>query len=265
MSGQHPTPDPLERTADEQPGRGAGHVIVHDDRFLILGSCPSVTVEHLRREPREQPLRSTGPAPDQYSTGDATGSDPAVGEARIHAPAAHACDGFLLSMWSAFRGHAARPSDLQSVEWYTSGHGFLPVGPPALVPFPRFRGPGASRRRWVWLDPHSNPPSRLRGLLVLRCSLRDRTGYVVEIQRRTDESGEDIEFFSGLVFTLRQPSSLDHWVRRLLSALRHSRGVFPSAPDDFPGRMAVFKHPPVSSATRFEVAARNASAKLSTL
>ena len=93
----------------------------------------------------------------------------------------------------------------------------------------------------------------------------NRTGYVVEIQRRPDESGEDIEFFSGLVFTLREPNSLDRWLRWLLLALRDSRGVFPSAPDDFPGRMAVFKHPSVSSDTRFDLAPRNALAKLAAL
>lgn len=264
LSRRHAAPDPVEMTADQPPGRGAGHVELADDAFVVLGPPRPLTVEHVER-PRGGRRLSPGdvPAPGMYATGDATGSDAGVGQARIHAPAVRESDGVLLDMWHAFRALAESSSDLNSVEWYTFERGFQSAGPPWLLLFPRPDKSSGNERSWVWLDPPRTPSRGLRGLLVLRCLLDARPGYIAEIQRRTDESGGDTEYFSGLVFTLRDEGELDAWLRWLLRDLRDARGVFASLLDDWPGRAAVFRHPPDGDSTALaEAAARNALAKL---
>ena len=103
----------------------------------------------------------------------------------------------------------------------------------------------------------------LRGMLVLRCVLNGGVGYVVEIQRRSDASGTPVEAFAGLVFTLsRGEIQLEAWLRRLLSELPGTRGVFASLVAQSPGPAVCFRHPPSRSMSPSEAAARTAVAKL---
>ena len=100
---------------------------------------------------------------------------------------------------------------------------------------------------------------------MLRCVLSGRPGYVVEIERRVDEAGEETESFSGLVFALHSEHELDPWLRSLLSRLRDTRGVFDSFVGQCPGRARVFHHPPRCSEKFSQLAARNALSKMQVL
>ena len=265
LSRRHVAPDPVEMTADQPPGRGADHVVLHDDAFVVLGPSRALTVEYVvrprcgRRFPRPE-----APVPARYAPGDATGPDPSVAQARLHAPTVQHCDSFLLGMWNAFRTLEARTADLDSVEWCTFHRRFQPgsAGPPELVHFAPYPPPHAARRRWVWLDPPPGPQRTLRGMLVLRCVLAGRSGYVVELQRRSDSSGTPTESFSGLVFVLHSEDQLGDWLRTLLHRLRDTRGVFARLLSECPGRADDFRHPPSSSVSSSEAAARNALSKL---
>lgn len=164
------------------------------------------------------------------------------------------------------RALARRTSLLDSVEWYTFARRFSEHGPPELLRFRPYAGRADARRRWVWLDPRPAGAQRtLRSLLVLRCIIDGRTGYVVDIERRSDESGNPVEHFSGLAFTLSDERQLDGWLRRLLSRLRDTRGVFAALKDECPCRVAVFIHPASGSLSPADAAARNALTKLRSL
>ena len=114
----------------------------------------------------------------------------------------------------------------------------------------------------MWLDPKARPLRWLRGLLVLHCVWAGRPGYVVEIERRSDESGQGTENFSGFVFVLRSERELDPWLRRLLSSLRDTCGIFDSFLGRCPARVTPFKHPDVPPLTHSQAGARNALSKL---
>ena len=258
----HLASDPTGLTADEPPGRDAGHVEIRDADLTVLGPPRSVTLQYIPRPARAQRRSRQSPEPSRYSTGDATGLDPDVGQARLHALTDHGCDGDLLGMWEALRGRVRPGSSLDSVDWYTFGRRFQSVGPPELFRFRPYAGRRGARRRWVWLDPHPGPQRALRGMLVLRCVLNGRTGYVVDLDRRSDESGSPTESFSGLVSTLPLEAQLDDWLRLLLSRLRDERGVFGSLLDQCPGQADDLRHPAADSMLRSAAAARNALSKL---
>ena len=248
LSPRHAVSGPVEMTADQPPGRGAGHAELPDDEFVVLGPTRVLTVEYVERTRRARRLpRGHAPAPDRYSTGDATGQDAGVGQARIDALAVRESDGLLLDMWNGLSASAGPASQLDCVEWYTFARGFQSAGSPELLRFPLDPPPKLGCRRWVWLDPKARPPRLRRGMLVLRCVVGGRVGYLAEIQRRRDESGNERERFSGLVFTLRAERDLDGWLRGLLSDLRSARGVFAPLVGKCPGRAAVFQHPPLRS------------------
>ena len=265
-STEHPPSHPVELTADRPPGRRAGHVEVHDDPFIVVGPRPSLTFVSVQRAPRER-SGSGGELlpPVEYATADATGTDAGVGQARIHAPVAEACDGFLLGVWNAFRALRASTPGFDLVTWYTFDRGFQLSSPPELLRFQPYREPKRPRRRWMWLDSQARWPCRHRGLLVLRCVLHRRIGYVSEIERRTDASGAETETFSGLVFVLDSEHALDAWLRHLLCGLRDKRGVFDSFLSDCPGEATTFHHPPRDSDDFSNLAARNALSKMRTL
>ena len=134
--------------------------------------------------------------------------------------------------------------------------------PPAGLRIPT--APANSLRYRV--DSKSRVPCRPQGMLVLRCRLAGQPVYVVEIGRRTDESGLPSELFWGLVFVVRSVRELGPWLRRLLSGLSATRGVFDSFLDSFldscPGRAIVFHHPPRDSGKFSQLAARNALSKM---
>lgn len=256
LSPRHVAPDPVEMTSDTPPGRGAGHVEVRDEDFVVVGQRRRVTVKPVPREPGERRLPGPDvPAPDQWAAGDATGSDPSVGEARIDAPTLHQSDGLLLGLWNGLSALADRHSRLDSVEWYTFQRGFQPAGPPELLRFRPYDALERRRRRWMWLDPKVRPPRRPRGLLVLRCVVDGRVGYVADIQRRRDEPGKTPERFSMLVFTLPSEDQLAAWLGQLLPLVRDARGVFAGVLDKCPGPAAVFHHPRRDSKKFSELAA----------
>ena len=205
-SRQHLASDSTDLTADEPPGLDAGHVEIRDANFTVLSPSRSVTVQHIPRPPRAPaPFPGRSPEPSRYSTGDATGLDPDVGQARLHALTDRECDGDLLGMWQALRGRVSHGSSLDSVDWYTFGRRFKSVGPPELLRFRPYAGRRGARRRWVWLDPHPGPQRALRGMIVLRCVLNGRTGYIVDVERRSDGSGRSyrVVFRIGLYLALR--------------------------------------------------------------
>ena len=80
---------------------------------------------------------------------------------------------------------------------------------------------------------------------------------------RSDTQTES--FSPGFVFVLRSERELDPWLRRLLSSLRATRGVFDSFVDQCPGRAMGFKHPHASSLTLSEAGARNVLSKMRVL
>ena len=263
LSRRHAVPDPVEMTVDQPPGRSAGHVELPDDAFVVPGPRRSVAVEFLPCPSRERRFsRGDAPVPAQYAAGDATGYDPTVGQVRIHAPVQHGCEGLLLGVWNALRALQHRAADLESVEWYTFERGFRSGDPPELLRFRPYPLPKPGRRGWVWLDPDARPPRRLRGMLALRCVLAGRPAYVLEIQRRSDESGGETESFRGFVFSLRSERDLDRWLRRLLVDLRGAGGVFRSFVLRCPGRAEVFDHRSPSLLTPSEAGVRNALSKM---
>ena len=263
LSRRHAVSDPVELTADQPPGRDAGHVELSDDAFIVLGSPRPVTVEFEPRPSRERRFPpGHAPVPAQYAAGDATGHDHGVGQVRIHAPVQHGCEGLLLGVWNALRALQHRAADLESVEWYTFERGFRSGDPPELLRFRPYPLPKPGRRGWVWLDSDPRRPRRLRGMLALRCVLAGRPAYVLEIQRRSDESGGETESFRGFVFSLRSERDLDRWLRRLLVDLRGAGGVFRSFVPRCPGRAEVFDHRGPSLLTPSEAGVRNALSKM---
>ena len=264
LSRRHALTGPLELTADDSPGRGAGHVHVRDQDFFVINPRP-LNVKYVARQPRDRrPSRQGFQEPSRHATGDAVGPDAGVGQARIHATPLRDSDHDLRSMWDALCALVGSLS-LDSVEWYAAGGQLESGGPPELLSFWPYLPPDGPRPRWVWLDPPPGPQRTLRGMLVLRCALAGRSGYVVELQRRSDSSGAPTESFSGLVFALRSEAQLDDWLRTLLSRLRDTRGVFARLLSECPGRADDFRHPPSSSMSSSEAAARNALSKLRAL
>ena len=258
---RHPVPDPVNLTGDRPPGRGAGHVDLRDDAFVVVGPHPKVIIEPVPRV-RSGPsglLADVFP-PQEYSAGEPAGSDPDTGEVRIQAPTGDASDGFFPAVWTAFRVLAASDSPLDTVEWYTFGAGFRSSDPPEVLSFQPSKA--HPRSRWAWLDHKARDPRCPRGLLVLRCVVAGRPGYVVEIERRPTESPKQRETFSGLVFVFDPEHDLDRWLDRLLSRLPLTRGVYKSSVGPCPGRIDTFKHPDATDLTHSQAGARNALSKL---
>ncbi|MBU2805991.1 hypothetical protein HF668_12730, partial [Acidithiobacillus ferridurans] len=67
---------------------------------------------------------------------------------------------------------------------------------------------------------YGNPEKR-RGLLLVKLSLADTDIYVIDIQHRTDVSGES---FAGLAFTLTSTENLDDFLRSLIDSIIANNG-----------------------------------------
>lgn len=242
LSRRHPTPDLVEMTSDLPPGRDGGHIEMRDEAFVVLGTPRRVDRRYVPR-PRVN-VRRPGAAtpPPIFSTGDAVGQDSNVGQVYIHAPACREPSSFLLGIWQTLSALSHHAADLGSVQWYTPGRGFQSVGPPDLMLFSRSSQSSGKERAWVWLDPPRTPSRALRGLLVLRCVLAGRVGYVVEIQRRPPAKNREREMFSGLVFALHSDRLLRPWLSDLLIRLPPARGVFAGLERRCPGHAVAFPH-----------------------
>lgn len=245
-------PDVIDLTDDEEPDHGSSWLDITEDEFVILGK-PRVVLD--KRYTRKNVPDTRGvPVPGDetiFSTGEPYGSGKGVGQASIHAPITLESQGFLRDMWNALLYlKSAYPTAIHSVSWFTFEDGFSTSSDPRLIslePFGKDDEVETSVANWVYIDTQTKVP---RGMLVIRVHVLDQTLYLMELQRRPPKprasGGEEASkppSYKGLVFTLNHQGSFEHWLRQVLSNVRHVQGVVQKLAGHCPGVADTFKHP----------------------
>ena len=245
-------PDVIDLTDDEEPDHGSSWLDITEDEFVILGK-PRVVLD--KRYTRKNVPDTRGvPVPGDetlFSTGEPYGSGKGVGQASIHAPITLESQGFLRDMWNALLYlKSAYPTAIHSVSWFTFEDGFSTSPDPRLIslePFGTDDEVETSVANWVYMDTQTKV---LRGVLVIKVHVLDQALYLMELQRRqpkpradgSDEASKPPSY-KGLVFTLSHQGSFEHWLRQVLSNVRHVEGVVQKLVRHCPGFADTFKHP----------------------
>ena len=143
---------------------------------------------------------------------------------------------------------------IKSVEWYTFQDEFSKDAEPkpiAVHAFEKEDEVTTEVRNWPYLN--ATTKLELRGVLVARVVAGGKTVHFIEIQRRPqrrkDKTGDfkdSEESYKGLVFVLEDQLQFETWLKRLLSDIRHVKGVWQRLVGFCPGNAAVFKHTPSS-------------------
>lgn len=245
-------PDVIDLTDDEEPDHGSSWLDITEDEFVILGK-PRVVLD--KRYTRKNVPDTRGiPVPGDetiFSTGEPYGSGKRVGQASIHAPITLESQGFLRDMWNALLYlKSAYPTAIHSVSWFTFEDGFSTSPDPRLIslePFGTDDEVKTSVANWVYMDTQTKV---LRGVLVIKVHVLGQALYLMELQRRPPkprnggrEEGSKPPSYKGLVFTLDHQNSFEHWLRQVLSNVRHVEGVVQKLVRHCPGFADTFKHP----------------------
>ncbi|WP_146137322.1 hypothetical protein [Zobellella taiwanensis] len=245
-------PDVIDLTDDDEPDHGSSWLDLPEDEFVILGKPRAVLDKRYTR--KNVPDTRGVPVPGDetiFSTGEPHGSGKGVGQASIHAPITLESQGFLRDMWNALLYlKSAYPETVHSVSWFTFEDGFSTSPDPRLIslePFEIDDEVETSVANWVYIDTQTKVP---RGVLVIRVHVLDQTLYLMEIQRRPpkpraggSEEASKPPSYKGLVFTLSPQGSFEHWLRQVLSNVRHVEGVVQKLVRHCPGFADTFKHP----------------------
>ncbi|WP_336367400.1 hypothetical protein [Marinobacter sp. C2H3] len=249
-------PQIIDLTKDNEPDQSAGSIEVEEPKFEVLGTQRLVTNYRDKQAKDTAGSKLKGDGSESYSTGEHHGEGKGVGYASIRAEPVMESQGVMRDMWNAIVFLSeAHPRKIRKVEWFTFEDGYSSDKEPKLIALESFdadesvQGDEELPRtilNWPYIDRHQ---SKLRGVLVARLSLPDKSVHIVEIQRRRKRSATGIswdseESFRGLVFVLNDQKSFECWLRTLLSRVRHVTGVFQKLVNDCPGDAASFQHRP---------------------
>ena len=265
------SPDEIDLTDDDNPNQGGSIADVSDSSFQVIGP-PRIVVN----EEEEVDKESDRPTFDDvestsFSTGDPYGSGGEVGYALLHITHELESKGILRDIWDVLiHMKESYPDRVHKVECFTFDDGFCDDEPKliSMEPFDEDDEVDNEVRNWLFLDRAKklNP----RGILVIRSIIDGKNIYLIEIQRRwgkkkkkdgSEKEGE--ESLTGLIFTLRNQSSLESWLRRLFLEIRMVKGVFSKVAGLCPGEASSFKHPPSNEhRSSGEASVRNALSKV---
>lgn len=244
-------PEIVNLTGDDEPDHGSATVEVEDPDFIILGERRVVIDVRREQAKSTSGKRGDGEEPGAFSSGEPYGAGKGVGHARIHARQIMESHGALRDMWNAMQFLKKKhPELIQSIEWFTFDDGFRTDEEPCLIGLNPFNEESEVQiasdiRSWPYYDIASKVP---RGVLLMRVVAGGKTVHFLEIQRRSikkkTESGilNSEESFRGFAFVLNDQSQFDVWLHRLLSDIRHVKGVVQRLVGVCPGKAAVFNH-----------------------
>lgn len=245
-------PDVIDLTDDDEPDHGSSWLDLAEDEFVILGKPRAVLDKRYARK-NVPDIRGIPVPGDEtiFSTGEPHGSGKRVGQASIHAPVTLESQGFLRDIWNALLYlQSACPATIRDVSWFTFEDGFSTAPDPRLIslePFGIDDNVETAVANWVYMDTQTKVP---RGILVIKVHVLDQTLYLMELQRRLPKPRADgsdqaskPSSYKGLVFTLNHQGNFEHWLREVLSSVRHVQGVVQKLAGHCPGFADTFKHP----------------------
>ena len=265
-------PEIVDLTDDVEPDPDAISAEIGDPDFEELGE-PRVVID--RRKERAQSAsgqKVAGVDVSTFSSGEPHGRGQGVGYASIHARPMMESTGALRDVWNAMLFLQKKwPSMIESVEWFSFDGGYRQQGEPRLIglqPFEETDKVTGTIRKWPYID--TATLQEIRGILVARVIVEGKSVHILEIQRRPQrkkgkdgktEEGE--ESFKGLAFVLDNQQDIGPWLQKLLSEIRHVKGVVQKLVGKCPGKAAVFKHSPAcSDEVPYEAAVLNALYKM---
>ena len=170
---------------------------------------------------------------DTFSTSEAYGSSGNTTEALTHSKQPTESIDKLWSLWKAINDIAKKNKEhITAVYHYDITNGFCNSGIPRLINFPLKRENNNTEKNNNTKEQHNRTlprrfpltygnPEKRRGLLLIKLSLANTDIYVIDIQHRTDVSGES---FAGLAFTLTSTENLDDFLRLLIDSIIANNG-----------------------------------------
>lgn len=264
-------PEIVDLTGDDEPDHGAPTVEIQDPDFEVLGQARVIIDVRWDHAKSTAGAKSKGADASEFSSGEPHGGGKGVGHASIHARPIMESKGALRDMWDAMLFlKEKKPELIQSVVWFTFDDGFSKDAEPKLIglqPFDEKDEINGEVKNWPYYDTVNKTP---RGVLIARMMVGGKPVHVVEIQRRPRKKKDDDgkvkdaeESFKGMAFVLDDPRQFDTWMRRLLSDIRHVRGIVKHLVGACPGKAVVFKHTSASDEqVPCEAAVMNALGKI---
>ncbi len=264
--------DSINLTDLDEPDHGSQTSEIQEDDFEVLGTPRTlILVRH------DQAKTSIGPPEkndlsERFSTGEPYGINKGVGSASIHAEPQLESHGFLLDMWNAMQHlKTSNPGILQALEWFTFRYRFESDGAYKLVSLEPFGDEVTDLsnevKNWLYFDLARKIP---RGILIIRAIAKGRAIYIIEVQRRLIKKSEQLgvgkateQPLRGLVFELNHQDQLEEWLKKLISDIRHVKGIVKYLEDKCPGTAKAFNHSPANNEqVACEAAVRNAFEKM---
>ena len=243
-------PEIIDLTDDQEPDHGAASVEVEEPDYIVLGERRVIIdVRRNKSTNRLNIPRNVGDL-KEFSSGEPHSGGKGVGFASIHAIPIMESEGMLRDMWKALHHvKAKQPNLISSVDWFTFEAGFSSSKEPNLIglqPFDENEEIATDIRNWLYLNVSEEAP---RGILIARIIALDKTIYIAEMQRRPrtkrDSAGNVVdteESFKGFAFMLDEQSQFEFWLGKLLSDIRHVKGIVQKLVARCPGKAASFKH-----------------------
>lgn len=228
---------------NESPNKKKGltKILEPDFQWIDEPPIPSKKIERKGSQKRknkdseneEMPNHGSTILTEELSTGEAYGTNSNAAEALTHSKQPTESVDKLWSIWNTILKVAENNTDsITGVYHYDITNGFCKSGHPRLINFPLSRTKenspdvNQSNETTKKIVPqhfqlvYGNPKKR-RGLLLARISLSNTNIYILEIQHRTDISGES---FAGLAFTFSAVEDFDTFLHTLIEKIISDNG-----------------------------------------
>lgn len=221
--------DPFAITDLLEPDKDSFSWTKPDPDFAILGpKCSYTTSFEERQSPPRRNVRAQLDDKKLLSTGDQTGYGKGVNKLTTVAKRVLGDGGILTAMWEELKRLNDVSKDFSSLAWQSETQGFVQDSDFRLLSLPIFSETDSpSDAAWHWLHYPDNA-NKARGMLVIRATIRNRTFYLIELQRKKvltkNIYGE--EKISGLLMEINCATEAAIEISRIRDQIRFYRGNF---------------------------------------
>ncbi len=222
--------DRLPVTDEEEPGYGASRWSKQDPCFEILGpKCAHKKIYVQRNYSEIKNVQVPEGSATRASTGDPNGPRNDACHIVHHATRVEGDGGILQAIWNELRTLKTQIQAFSSLAWYCSAKmDFVETPVFRLHKLPSFREgftvPDAAR---TWLFYRENP-TKIRGILIVRLVIHQRTFYLFENQRKKKLRGNAYheEKVSGLLMNIDDPQKARETISMICDRIRYAKGRF---------------------------------------
>lgn len=245
--------DPFLITDLLEPDHGTSPWSKPDPGFEILGPRCSFTTSYVERSFSERRVVQVQPnTAKTRSTGDAQGYNKSVSKVTFVAKRVLGDGGILTAVWKELE-RLKTERMISSLAWYSAKDGFVESCAFSVMSLPDFTtndSPKDKTLRWLVYTANAN---LVRGILVARVEIADRTFYLLELQRKKvlNHNAYEEEKISGLLMEINNAVDAAIEISRICDEIRFANGNFKKLETPINHPHWIFRHQPSVSSTLY--------------